>query len=299
MTLTVKIRPTPISSSRAPARFAVIGNPVKHSRSPSIHEQFAAQTHISLSYERLEAPLDGFKETVTQFFASGGRGLNVTVPFKLEAWELAREHLSARARQAQAVNTLWMHQGALHGCNTDGVGLVSDLKRLGVSGEGARILIIGAGGAARGVMGPLLETGCRQLHIVNRTAERAHQLIAEWKASNSSNTPHQILTSGGLNDAASPAGWDVVINATASSLGGQAPELPSGLYAPGAWAYDMMYAAQPTPFMEQARADGAAHTSDGLGMLVGQAAESFFLWHGKRPDILPVLASLRAELNGS
>lgn len=295
MTLTVKIRPAQTHADTTPARFAVIGNPVKHSRSPYIHQQFAAQTHIALSYERLEAPLEGFAHTVSQFFADGGRGLNVTVPFKLEAWELAREHLSTRARQAQAVNTLWMKQGALHGCNTDGVGLVSDLRRLGVPDKGAKILLVGAGGAARGVMGPLLETGCSQLHIVNRTADRAHQLVAEWHASDAST--RQRLSSGSLTEAASPSGWDVVINASASSLGGQAPDLPSGLYAPGAWAYDMMYAAEPTAFMKQARSDGAAHTSDGLGMLVGQAAESFFLWHGRRPEVLPVLTSLRAELS--
>ena len=297
MTLTVKIRPAHANTGQTPALFAVIGNPVKHSRSPYIHAQFAAQTHIALSYERLEAPLDGFRQTVSQFFSNGGRGLNVTVPFKLEAWEMAREHLSTRARQAQAVNTLWMRQGVLHGCNTDGVGLVSDLTRLGVRSEGARVLLVGAGGAARGVMGPLLETGCRQLHIVNRTVERAHQLVAEWHATGAAS--RQTLTAGSLAEATCSSGWDVVINASASSLSGQAPELPSGLYAPGAWAYDMMYAAQPTAFMAQAKADGATHISDGLGMLVGQAAESFFLWHGKRPEIQPVLTSLRAELSQS
>lgn len=297
MTLTGNIRPADTFASPTPARFAVIGNPVKHSRSPSIHQAFAAQTHITLIYERLEAPLDGFKHAVSQFFAHGGRGLNVTVPFKLEAWELARAHLSPRARQAQAVNTLWMSQGVLHGCNTDGVGLVVDLKRLGVRCQGARILIVGAGGAARGVLGPLLQTGCTRLHIVNRTAERAQALIAEWHAAEPKTQP--TLTAGGLSDAADHTGWDVVINASASSLGGAAPELPEKLYATGAWAYDMMYDAKPTAFMLQAQADGAAHTSDGLGMLVGQAAESFFLWHGKRPDIQPVLASLRAELSRS
>lgn len=295
MTLTVKIRPAPTSAGETPVRFAVIGHPVKHSRSPYIHQQFAAQTRISLTYERLEAPLDGFKQTVSRFFSDGGGGLNVTVPFKLEAWELAREHLSTRARQAQAVNTLWMRQGILHGCNTDGVGLVSDLKRLGVMDNEAKILLVGAGGAARGVMGPLLETGCSQLHIVNRTADRARQLVAEWHASDAST--RQVLTAGSLAEAVRPGGWDLVINASASSLGGLAPDLPSGLYAQGAWAYDMMYAAEPTAFMKQARSDGATHVSDGLGMLVGQAAESFFLWHGIRPEVLPVLTSLRAELS--
>lgn len=295
MTLTVKIRSTPGQTGFTPARFAVIGHPVKHSRSPSIHQQFANQTQIALTYERLEAPLDGFQPTVEQFFANGGSGLNVTVPFKLEACALTREHLSTRARQAQAVNTLWMHNGALHGCNTDGVGLIADLKRLGVQCEGARILMVGAGGAARGVMGPLLETGCARLLIVNRTAKRAHDLVSDWYANEA--TPTHVLRAGGLAESARSGGWDIVINASASSLDDQAPALPSGLYAPGAWAYDMMYAAQPTAFMTQAKADGATHLSDGLGMLVGQAAESFFIWHGKRPDIHPVLASLRAEIS--
>ncbi len=295
--MTFNVKPTSIPSSPTPARFAVIGHPVKHSRSPSIHQQFAAQTHISLIYEHLEAPLDGFAHTVNQFFTHGGRGLNVTVPFKLEAWELARAHLSARAQQAQAVNTLWMRQGVLHGCNTDGVGLVADLKRLGVRCEDARILLVGAGGAARGVLGPLLETGCARLHVVNRTAERGRTLVAEWHAA----TPitSKVLSAGRLTEALEPVGWDLVINASASSLTGEIPELPAGLYAPGAWAYDMMYGAKPTAFMVQAKKEGASKISDGLGMLVGQAAESFFLWHGKRPEVEPVLATLRAELNRS
>jgi len=291
---TPQVQPSAVATA---ARFAVIGNPVKHSRSPAIHQQFAAQTHIALTYDRLEAPLDGFGHTVAKFFAAGGRGLNITVPFKLEAWDLASQHLSARAKQAQAVNTLWMQDGHLHGCNTDGVGLVSDLARLGVRTNGARILMIGAGGAARGVLGPLLQTGCARLHVVNRTAERAHTLIEEWRGIDPLVT--QTLTAGGLAQAADSNGWDVVINASASSLEGQAPEVPQGLYAAGAWAYDMMYGAAPTAFMLQAQSDGAAHLSDGLGMLVGQAAESFFIWHGTRPEVQPVLKNLRAELNRS
>ena len=275
-------------------RFAVIGHPVKHSRSPIIHQQFAEQTHLTLTYERLEAPIDGFKATVVAFFGGGGTGLNVTVPFKLEAYALAREHLSARAQQAQAVNTLWMQDGALHGCNTDGVGLVNDLQRLGARSAAARILLIGAGGAARGVLGPLLETGCKHLHVVNRTAARAHELVADWQTLKPS--VDQTLTAGGLTHASRPGGWDLVINASASSLSGMAPDVPRGLYAPGAWAYDMMYGATQTPFMAQAQTDGATHLSDGLGMLVGQAAESFFLWHGLRPDVTPVLEKIRAAL---
>ncbi len=274
--------------------FAVIGNPVKHSRSPAIHKQFALQTGIPLDYVLLEAPVDRFVATTQAFFAQGGRGLNVTVPFKQEAWQLAQANLSTRARQARAVNTLWMRDDALHGCNTDGIGLVSDLVRQGIKLEGARLLMIGAGGAARGVVGPLLEAGCARLHIVNRTARRAHDLLEGWTRQDGS--PEPRLTAGGLSEAPTPGGWDVVINASASSLGDRAPEVPAGLYAPNAWAYDMMYAAKPTAFMLQALEDGAQQVSDGLGMLVGQAAESFWIWHGVRPDVAPVLAAIRQEL---
>jgi shikimate dehydrogenase len=276
---------------------AVIGNPVSHSRSPAIHQQFALQTHLPVQYTRLPADLDQFVPTVTQFFAQGGKGLNVTVPFKLEAWQMAREHLSARAQLAQAVNTLWLRDGALHGCNTDGVGLVMDLRRLGLPLSGARILMIGAGGAARGVIGPLLDAGCAHLRIVNRTPERAHALIAAWPREYLP-TPDR-LSAGGLEQATAAQGWDLVLNASASSLSDAAPAVPSGLYALSGCAYDLMYAAQPTAFMHQAQADGAHQVHDGLGMLVEQAAESFYLWHGVRPETSSVLRMIRAELDAS
>lgn len=283
-----------MTSPSTPPRYAVIGNPIAHSRSPHIHALFSAQTGIALQYEPLLAPLDGFAPTVQAFREHGGLGLNVTVPFKAEAYALARDHLSARARQAGAVNTLTLHGDAWHGCNTDGVGLVSDLLRLGVALDGARVLLVGAGGAARGVLQPLLEQGCARVHIVNRTASRAQELVDAWTA----DTPAAAtrITAGGLAEAGVTGGWNVVINATASSLQGAAPELPLGLYAYDALAYDMMYAALPTAFMQAAKADGAARTADGLGMLVGQAAESFLIWHGVRPDPSPVLATLRAAL---
>jgi shikimate dehydrogenase len=277
-----------------PARFAVIGNPVAHSRSPSIHARFARQTGIALEYGLLPAPLDGFTQAVQDFFASGGRGLNVTVPFKQEAHALAGRHLSERARLAGAVNTLWQQDGTVHGCNTDGVGLVADLQRLGAPLQGARLLLLGAGGAARGVLQPLAQAGCARIHIVNRTAERAHTLAAEWLRATGASSP--AVSAGGLADALLGGPWDVVINASSSSLGDTPPDLPAGLYAEGALAYDMMYGAQATPFMQQASRDGAARVADGLGMLVGQAAESFFIWHKVRPDTAPVLAALRAEL---
>jgi len=296
-----------------PPRYAVIGNPVAHSRSPRIHALFTAQTGVRLAYERVLAPVDGFTETVKAFFAAGGRGLNVTVPFKEDAWRLA-DCLSARAQTAGAVNTLWCADGRLHGCNTDGVGLVGDLQRLGADLQGlgaglgaglsadtrlagARILLVGAGGAARGVLQPLLEAGCAQIRVVNRTAARAVALVRDWQDA------AVAVEAGSLSDAVRPGGWDVVINATASSLSGVAPALPTGLYAKNALAYDMMYGGghgqSATPFMQQALADGAAHAADGLGMLVGQAAESFYLWHGVRPEVAPVLAAVRAELDAN
>lgn len=274
--------------------YAVIGNPVAHSRSPQIHTLFAAQTGIQLRYERLPAPLDGFRDTVRRFFLDGGSGLNVTVPFKLEAFDLAQTHLSARARLAGAVNTLSWRDGTLHGCNTDGVGLVSDLRRLGARLSGGRVLLVGAGGAARGVLQPLTEAGCAEIRVVNRNAARAVELLASLHASGL--RTDTLLQAGGLSEAARPGGWDVVINATASSLQDEAPALPGSLYAPDALAYDMMYGARATAFMRQAHADGAARSADGLGMLVGQAAESFFIWHGVRPDSSPVLLTLRTEL---
>jgi shikimate dehydrogenase len=276
------------------ARYAVIGNPIAHSRSPQIHAMFAEQTGKPLRYERLLAPVDGFAQAVAAVVAEGGLGLNVTVPFKLDAYALAAGRLSSRARLAGAVNTLSWRDGAWHGCNTDGVGLVSDLLRLGVRLTGASVLLVGAGGAARGVLQPLAEAGCARIHIVNRTASKAEELAASWRESGVS--PQTAVTGGSLADAALAGGWNLVINATASGLQNAAPDLPPGLYAPGAAAYDMMYGAQPTAFMQQAQADGAALAADGLGMLVGQAAESFYIWHGVRPDPAPVLAALREAL---
>lgn len=286
-----------MTSSQAPTLCAVVGNPIEHSRSPAIHQQFAAQTGIALRYDRILAPLDGFTRTVRDFFDAGGRGLNITVPFKLEAWDLARTHLSQRATLAQAVNTLWTEQGALHGCNTDGVGLVQDLQRLAALNSDTRVLLIGAGGAARGVLGPLLDAGCARLHVINRTAMRAHELIAQHRKL--APIAPDKLTAGGLDEVGSPESWDLVINSSSSSLSGEAPAVAPHLYAKNAWAYDMMYAQNATPFMLQAQRNGAAQTSDGLGMLVGQAAESFYIWHGVRPNIAPVLASLRAALRST
>ncbi|CAM5457023.1 shikimate dehydrogenase [Eoetvoesiella caeni] len=276
-------------------RFAVVGNPIAHSRSPAIHQEFGRQLGIALSYETLLAPVEGFAATVAAFFGEGGSGLNITLPFKEEAYSLASADLSDRARLAGAVNTLWMQEGRLHGCNTDGVGLLDDIQRLGVSIAGKRVLLVGAGGAAKGAVYPLLQAQCAALRILNRNAARAHELHAH--AAGLLPQFAQRLSAGGLDEGQGQ--WDIVINATSSSLSSQAPSLPGVAYASGALAYDMVYAAQPTAFMQQAKAAGAQYAADGLGMLVAQAAASFFIWHGRAPDINPVLAMLRRQLDAA
>lgn len=278
-----------------PPRFAVVGNPIAHSRSPAIHQEFGRQLGIALSYETLLAPIDGFAATITAFFDQGGSGLNITLPFKEEAFALASANLSERAQLAGAVNTLWMKDGRLHGCNTDGVGLLDDIQRLGVSIAGKRILLVGAGGAAKGVVYPLLHAQCAALRIVNRNAARAHELHAHAASLLPQFTAQ--LSAGGLDDAQGQ--WDIVLNATSSSLSSQAPSLPGVDYARGALAYDLVYAAEPTAFMQQAKTKGAQYVADGLGMLVAQAAASFAIWHGRTPDITPVLALLRRQLDAA
>lgn len=282
-----------MNSSGSTKRYGVVGNPIAQSRSPFIHHQFARQTAIDLSYESILAPLDGFVPTVHEFFGQGGAGLNITVPFKEQAFELARANLSERARLAGAVNTLWMQDGQLHGCNTDGVGLLKDLERLGHSPEGKNVLLVGAGGAAKGVVLPIMDAGCALLRVVNRTAARAHDLRTHVVGHLPALAPR--LEAGGL-DAASGS-WDIVINATSSSLTDAPPDLPPALYAKGALAYDMVYAATPTAFLRQAAGQGAAHAADGLGMLVGQAAAAYEIWHGVMPEVDAVLEALRRELD--
>jgi len=268
-------------------RYAVIGNPIAHSKSPQIHAAFARLTFQDLTYEAILAPLDGFERAVRDFAAAGGRGMNVTVPFKLEAHALAGT-CSPRAEAAQAVNTLIFSGNGIQGDNTDGVGLVADLvHNLACPIAGMRILLLGAGGAARGVLLPLLEQQPAQLHLANRTADKARSLRDEFVA-RAGACP---LEAGGFDELAGGQ-FDLVINATAASLADEAPPLPAGLYAPGSLAYDMVYGGE-TPFMAAARAQGAARQADGLGMLVEQAAESFFLWRGVRPPTAPVLAQLR------
>ncbi len=263
-------------------RYAVIGNPIAHSKSPRIHTLFAAQTGQDLSYEALLAPLDGFVTTVRAFVAEGGRGMSVTVPFKEEAYRLATT-LSERARAAGAVNTLTFSGDEIRGDNTDGVGLVRDItQNLGRPLAGRRILLLGAGGAARGVILPLLSERPTCLVIANRTAEKARALAERFPG----------CEGGGFEDIGRRR-FDLVINATSAALSGGVLPTLSFVFAPGGLGYEMMYG-RDTDFLAQAREAGAA-TADGLGMLVEQAAEAFFLWRGVRPDTAPVLATLRGE----
>ena len=270
-------------------RYAVFGNPVGHSRSPRIHALFAQQTAQDLRYEALLAPLDGFAAAVQAFAVGGGCGANVTVPFKEEAFRLATR-LTPRAQAAGAVNTLAFGPagGEILGDNTDGAGLVRDLEfNLGFAVAGRRVLLLGAGGAARGAILPLLQQAPAELCIANRTGDKAAQLAAGFGRPGGPR-----LAGGGFEAAAGH--FDLVINATSAGLAAQSLPLPAGIFAPGSLAYEMLYGRE-TPFMAQARAGGAA-VADGLGMLVEQAAEAFTVWRGVRPATGPVLALLRAEL---
>lgn len=270
----------------APARYGVFGNPIAHSKSPAIHAAFARQTGENIRYEALLAPLDGFAEGVRRFVAEGGRGANVTVPFKEEAFRLCDEH-SSRAKQAGAVNTLSFDGVRMMGDNTDGAGLVRDLTlNLQTQLAGRRILLLGAGGAARGALGPILEQRPGSLFIANRTAGKASDLAALF-------TSCGPVNGGGFSELAGRH-FDLVINATSASLSGDVPPLPDGVFSPGALAYDMMYGQGDTPFLAYARQRGVEQLADGLGMLVEQAAEAFFIWRGIRPDALPVLDKLRS-----
>ncbi|MGE5471668.1 MAG: shikimate dehydrogenase [Bacteroidota bacterium] len=270
--------------------YCVLGNPVAHSKSPAIHAGFAAACGQDLRYEARLAPLDGFRETVAAFVAAGGKGANVTVPFKEEAFRLSTR-LSERAARAGAVNTLIFDGADIFGDNTDGAGLVRDIAHnLGVPLTGKRLLLLGAGGAARGVIAPLLAERPAALCIANRSADKAQALAAAF-------ADLAAIAAGGFADLAGQA-FDVVINATSASLAGAGLPLPAGIFAPGSLAYDMMYGKGETPFLSLARAQGAEQLADGLGMLVEQAAEAFFVWRGVRPDTAPQLAELRRGLAG-
>ncbi len=271
-------------------KYAVIGNPIAHSKSPLIHQMFAKQTGQDISYEAVLAPLDGFAATVERLRKEGYKGCNVTVPFKFEAFKLAEQsnYVSPPASAAQAANTLvFINDGRIFGENTDGLGLVADVQEnLNVSLDGKQVLLMGAGGAAYGVALPLLKAGAT-ITVGNRTPEKAVQL-AERFASHG----HRNISGCGYGDLAGRQ-FDIIINATSSGLSDEMPPLPPSIFARGALAYDMLYGRE-TPFMKFARDQGAAIVADGLGMLVEQAAEAFFIWRGVRPDTQPVLSKLRA-----
>lgn len=277
--------------SKSIDRYGVIGNPVAHSLSPQIHQQFAEQTGEAIFYEAIPAPMDSFVDTVRCFRDKGGKGLNVTVPFKEEAWRLSQK-LTLRAKDAGAVNTLsFGHEKTIFGDNTDGVGLVRDLKRnLRQKIASKRILMLGAGGAARGVAAPLLDQCPSVLVIANRNTARARTIARYF----SKRGPIKGI---GLDTLKEEDPFDLIINATSISLNNGSLELPDALIGTQSSVYDLVYAPKPTPFMQWGTRNGAACVSDGLGMLVEQAAESFFVWRGVKPHTRPVIKSLRSLLS--
>jgi shikimate dehydrogenase len=262
-----------------------MGNPVAHSLSPRIHRMFAEQTGQAVTYEAILVPLEGFTRAVEAFKARGGKGLNITLPFKREAWESVAER-TARAERAEAVNTIVIHEDArLAGDNTDGIGLLRDLTvNQGVLIEGAEILVLGAGGAARGALEPLLAAKPARLVIANRTANRAHALAEAF-------LPFGPIQGCGF-EALRKERFDLIVNATAASVAGDVPAIPEDILQPGGNCYDMFYSHEPTTFVRWGLEHGAAKSLDGLGMLVEQAAESFALWRGVRPETADVITRL-------
>ncbi len=266
-------------------RYVIIGNPVSHSISPLVHKQFAQQTQQALDYDLLEAPLDSFEKTLKQFVATGGKGGNITMPFKEQAFALCNQ-LSERARLAGAVNTFKVEDsGQLFGDNTDGIGLVNDLQNNNIVLRAKKILLLGAGGAARGAIIPLLEQQPTLLYVANRTAQKAVRLVAQFGE-------YGALQGGGFNDIPTQP-FDVVINATGASASDSVPDISSRIITPQTGCYDMYYSKErETAFVTWARNLGAQICLDGRGMVAEQAAESFYVWRGVRPDTQPVLAML-------
>ena len=270
-------------------RYAVMGNPIAHSKSPMIHTLFAKQTKQKLEYGAILVELGQFVEAVQAFKAEGGKGLNVTVPFKRDAWRLVDER-SESAALAGAVNTVLIREdGSLYGDNTDGIGMVRDIRdNLGITISGKRVLVLGAGGAVRGVLGPLLEEKPAEVVIANRTPDRAQELADAFE-------DYGRVDGSSFADL-DGSRYDIVINGTSASLKGEVPPLPEGILARDAFCYDMMYGAEPTAFMRWADDEGCERIADGLGMLVEQAAESFLLWRGVRPETAPVIKAVREAL---
>lgn len=265
-------------------KYGVVGNPIAHSRSPEIHQRFAQQTRQKLTYERIEIPLDGFEDRALALREAGYRGLNVTVPFKLDAAKLA-DDLTARARLAGAVNTLKFDEDTILGDNTDGIGFVRDVReRLKFNLSDCSVLVLGAGGAVRGLLGSLLDESPRWLAVANRSHTRAEELAEEFgvEAIHFDEVPAEH--------------FDLIINGTTTGLNHEAPAIDPETFNDCALAYDLVYAAEPTPFMQLAQSGGAKQVVDGLGMLIEQAAESFLLWRGVRPETAAVYRDLRELL---
>lgn len=267
-------------------KYAVIGNPIQHSKSPQIHAAFAEQTGEDIEYGRILGDMEDFYGDVRDFVGAGGKGLNVTVPFKERAWQLVNER-SKLARHAGAVNTIIvLENGRLRGDNTDGIGLVRDLEQNhGFDLEGKRILLIGAGGASRGILLPLLEKHPQEVVIANRTESKAVDLAHLFTEQG------QVRGVGLEHEYDEP--FDLIINGTSAGLSGRVPAISAGSLKPGGWTYDMMYSDEPTAFVRWGLEQGAAKALDGFGMLIEQAAESFFLWRGVRPETAPVIRQLR------
>jgi shikimate dehydrogenase len=270
----------------APDRYGVMGYPVSHSRSPVIHRLFALQTGENIQYELLQVTPDKLEAAVRQFQRTGGKGLNITVPHKSEVVKLC-DQLSERAATAGAVNTLSFREGKIHGENTDGIGLLRDLSlNQGFSIEGANILILGAGGATRGIVGPLLEMQPASLRIANRTLDKADALVDHFGRFGTVSSCRFDLVP--VSDP-----YDLIINATSAGVKGEVPPYPAAAISPATFCYDLSYGLSPTPFSVWARAQGAERSVMGWGMLVEQAAESFFIWRGVRPDTAPVLKQMK------
>ncbi len=268
-------------------RYAVIGNPIAHSKSPLIHAEFARQTGQDISYTALLATRESFVSAVGDFIGQGGKGMNVTVPFKEQAWKYLATDITPRAASARAVNTLIFKDGKIIGDNTDGVGLLRDIEaNLEFPVAGTRVLLMGAGGAARGVLPALMSRRPATFSIVNRNMDKARELIGRFTASGNLSVTNYSGLSGSQ--------FDLVINATSSSMNDELPPLPKGIFTAGALAYDLMYGKGLTPFLKFAQSQDAAKLADGLGMLVEQAAESFLVWRGVRPDTRPVIDMLKS-----
>ncbi len=266
--------------------YAVIGNPITHSKSPLIHTEFSKQTKQDIHYEAIFAPLNGFTKAIKLFQQNDGKGMNVTIPFKFDAYNISTQ-LTEQAEAAHAVNTLVFDSNEIYGHNTDGTGLIRDIiTNLGFTITAKRILLCGAGGAASGIILPLLKQKPSTLVISNRTVQKAYKLQNQFSSYNN------IIVSGNNEDVAGKE-FDLVINATSTSLIGKSLLLPKGIFATGSLAYDLMYGNEQTPFLQLAQKEGAEYLSDGIGMLVEQAAESFFLWRGIRPETKELIKTLR------